>query len=535
MIIPYNPRPRRPRRLSPDFYRNAVAALALLLLCLVVYCRVTSFGFVNYDDNIYVYQNGAVLNGLNWRGFRWAWKTHFYGNYHPLVWLTYMADVSVFGEGPAAFHGVNLFCHIASTLLLFAALRRLTGAFWPSFWVAALWGIHPLNVEPVAWVSERKGILATFFGMLALWAYAVYAARPSWRRYLPVVLAYAAGLLSKPSVVTLPVLLLLADWWPLGRMGKVAFGRLLAEKLPLLLLAIGASGLAARAQAQISALPVWPLAMRLDNVAASYWWYVAKALYPVHLAVFYPYRPLDARLVVAEWAGLLVLSLTAFRLARRAPFLLFGWLWYVVSLLPVCGLVQVGQHVHADRYAYIPLVGLLVSLVWGLAALVRHRMALLMHAALVCLAVLSWFQLGTWKSTMALWQHDVRVTGGSSVAYLNLGDCLSALGRREEAIGHYQSAIACDPDHASVPHVNLGDCLLALGRREEAIGHYQSAIACDPDYAPGQYWLGVALLQDGRPDEAIPHLAKAIRLRPWEPAGPVTLAQAQKAIVVAVP
>jgi tetratricopeptide (TPR) repeat protein len=422
------------------------------------------------------------------------------GNYHPLVWLTYMAGVSVFGDWPVAFHGFNLFCHIGSTLLRFAALRRLTYEYWLSFWVAALWGIHPLNVEPVAWVSERKGILATFFGMLALWAYAVYAARPSWRRYLPVALAYAAGLLSKPSVVTLPVLLLLTDWWPLGRMGKVAFGRLLAEKLPLLLLALGASVLAVRTQAKVDALPAWPLAMRLDNVAASYWWYVAKALYPVHLAVFYPYRPMDARLVVAEWAGLLVLSRIAFGLARRAPFLLFGWLWYIVSLLPVCGLVQVGQHVHADRYAYIPLVGLLVSLVWGLSSLARHRMALFMPAALACLAILSWFQLGTWKSTIVLWQHAVRVTGGSSVA-----------------------------------HTNLGDCLLALGQRKQAIEQYQSAIACDPDYAPGQYWLGVALLRDGRPDEAIPHLAKAMRLRPWEPSGPVTLAQAQKAIVVSVP
>src|SRR5579883_1257197 len=434
----------------PGKFREWVAAGLLAGISLAVFARALDCGFVNYDDMEYVTRNRDVLRGLTPGGVGWAFTTCYNSNWHPLTWLSLELDASLWhlpdgGPDPTGFHLTNVLVHAASAALLFLALRALTGAFWRSAAVALLFAVHPLRVESVAWVSERKDVLSVFFGLLALWAYAAYVKRPSVGRYLAVAAAFAASLLCKPMLVTLPFLLLVLDGWPLGRVRTLADWRRPAlEKLPLLALAVASSALTYFVQAKagtVRGLETFPLNVRVENAAVSYVQYVAKTAWPLGLAVYYPHPASPWGGGLPAWkvggAAVLLVAATAAAVAlwRKAPYLLAGWLWYAGTLVPVLGLLQVGDHAYADRYSYFPQIGLLVAACWGVAEVARRHAetaAAIAAAAALALAVVTGVQLASWRDSIALWRHDLRAAGRSPLAYMNLG---AALGEAGDAAG----------------------------------------------------------------------------------------------------
>jgi tetratricopeptide (TPR) repeat protein len=495
-----------------------LAAATLLTFSPVLVC-----GFVDYDDPYYL--NAQVRAGLTWEGVSWAWGTFHFGNWHPLVWLSLMLDEQLLGPGPFGFHLTNLLLHTGSVLLLFAALRRMTAAPWPSALAAALFALHPLNVEPVAWVAERKGVLSTFFWMLTLWAYARYAERPGPRRYALVLLAFVAGLLCKPMLLTLPVVLLLLDYWPLRRWGdtwRPGTG-LLLEKLPLVAVAAAFAVIAVLAQRHSGALRALdtPTSARLGNAAVSYVWYLARAAWPADLAAFYPYRgdEVAAWQVAAALVLLAAVTLAVLRCARSAPYLAVGWLWYLVALAPVSGaLVQVGAHGRADRYAYVPLVGIDIMVAWGTAAAVArwHRRALavgLTAAVLACCAVASWTQSLHWRDSRTLWEHALQVTDGNYVACYGLGNDLHRRGEDGEALEYLAAALRIKADYAFA-HSLMGNILARQGKTADALPHLQKAVRLDSNIPHAHRSLGLALLTLGRPDEAAAAFREAVRAEP---------------------
>jgi len=474
-----------------------VLGILLALATAGVYAGLAGHRFISLDDGRYVTANPRVAAGITWGGVVWAFTTWHAGNWHPLTWLSHMVDVQVFGLNPTGHHLVNLAWHCANTALVFAVLLRLTGARWRSAAVAALFGIHPLHVESVAWVAERKDLLATFFGLLALGAYGSYARRPGVGRYTTVAVALTASLLSKPMLVSLPFVLLLLDVWPLGRLAGATrpgrrLPRLLLEKLPLLTLA-AASGvvtfLAQRGWGAVKPLAVLPASVRLTNAAMSYVVYLKKTIWPTDLAVYYPHA--DA--LPPPWqiaaAGLLLtaLSLVAARQVRRRPFLLTGWLWYLGTLVPVIGLVQVGGQALADRYTYVPLIGVFLALSWGAADLARrHRggaaiLGATAAAAIIALASVTWGQVRHWRDTASLFGHAVSVTEGNWMAFALLGkDALDA-GRPAEAVAHLRRSLTINPytTAAAGIHTNLARALANTGDLEEAIEEYRRALSID--------------------------------------------------------
>lgn len=555
-------------------YRQEILiCLVLALVIDAIYWQVGSHKFINLDDDVYVYNNPAVLAGLTTQGFKWAFTAFQSANWHPLTWLSHMLDVQLFGLNAGRHLYTNLAFHILNTLLLFLALRRMTGAIWRSALVAALFAVHPLHVESVAWVSERKDVLSTFFWLLTLWAYARYAEQTaSWGRYVLVVVSLALGLMAKPMLVTLPFVLLLLDYWPLNRLRwEPAEGLksllvkalpLVREKLPLFALVVASSVVTYFAQqygGAVKSLTRFPLSLRLSNVAVSYVSYIGKMLWPGNLAVYYPYeRTLHP--VKAIGAALLLLSLTALAIyaARRRRYFLTGWLWYLGTLVPVIGLVQVGEQALADRYTYVPLIGLFVIIVWGAADALeksRWRQGVTAFAAgiLVLLSVLAWQQVGRWRDSLTLYEHTLSVTANNYVIQTNLGHVLSSdeiyvnAGRRpegiehlrealriepyffeahnsigaallgeqkfDEALKHFEIASRLQPDVAKV-HSNMGAAYGSQGKLDEAAAQLYEALRLDPDYADAYLNLGIILLQQRKPDEAAQRLAQAIRLQP---------------------
>jgi tetratricopeptide (TPR) repeat protein len=517
-----------------------LAAATLLTLSPVLGC-----GFVNYDDPYYVTENVHLRGGLSWAGVSWGFTTFLQGNWHPLVWLSLMLDARLYGvDHPFGFHLTNLLWHTGSALLLFAALRRLTGDPWPSALAAALFAVHPLNVEPVAWVSDRKGVVSTFFAVLTLWAYARYAERPGLGRYLVVALAFVLGLMAKPMLVTVPFVLLLLDYWPLGRLwrrvsnlpagpaGKLETCRhnsnrplalLILEKLPLLAVAAGFCVLAVVAQhasGALRSLGDFSPEARLKNAALSYVWYLREAVWPTGLAVFYPHPGDSPSWGQAAAAALLLLAVTALALwgVRRAPYLLVGWLWFVGTLVPVIGIVQVGQQARADRYAYLPLIGLFLMASWGLTGLARRwdRPRLLgagAGGALACLMAVSWAQAHVWRNSVALWENDLRAGGENYVAHSNLGKLFQDRGEPEKALRHFREAVRLNPDQPQT-HFNLAKALLGQRDVEGATRQLEEAVRLDPSLAPAQQGLGNLLRLQGRLAEAVGHLREAVNLDP---------------------
>lgn len=531
--------------------RTGAICLLLGLLVLVPYAQIAGHGFINYDDPEYVVENAHVNSGLTLHAIRWAFTAVHSANWHPLTWISHTLDCELFGLDAGGHHLASLLLHAANTILLFLVLRRATGDVWPSAAAAALFGIHPLHVESVAWVSERKDVLSTAFGLLSLHAYAGYARAGGWRRYGAALFFFACGLASKPMVVTLPCVMLLLDGWPFGRLSR----RALLEKTPFFLLSAASS--AVTLFAQRDAMPpaeMVPIALRLKNAAVAYAAYLGKAAWPQDLAVFYPLpERIPAASVLGALCLLAALSLVALRLARSRPYLIVGWLWYLGTLVPVIGLVQVGGQAMADRYTYLPLVGIFIIAGWGARDLLRLRPRLgpaMAGAALALIGVLAFAayrQAALWRDNLTLFTHAARVTEKNYVAYDMLGVALTAAGRYPEALEWvnaslrikprdaailnnagflmgrmgdaeaarrlYRQALEVDPRHAETLN-NLGVLLARRGQFAEAAELYRRAIQAKPHDIDFYYNLGIALVETGRLEEGIAHYGVVLQAKP---------------------
>jgi len=568
--------------------RPGVLCLLLAVTTMAVFLPVARHGYVNYDDSDYVTANTHVQSGLRWENVVWAFKSGHASNWHPLTWMSHMLDVQLFGQKAGAHHLVSLGFHIANTLLLLLLLRRLTGALWRSFMVAALFALHPLHVESVAWVSERKDVLSGFFFLLTLGAYARYGEcrmqnaecrmqrretgasdRPSgitvhgarftpaptvvW--YLLALLCFTLGLMSKPMLVTLPFVLLLLDYWPLQRFRRAAFWRLVAEKAPFFLLAVVSCVVTFIVQRKGGAVSTsLSVGARIANALVSYIRYIGKIFWPDDLSVLYPHPGhWPVWQVIGSAALLLVVCAVVIVVARRRPYLVVGWLWFCGTLVPVIGLVQVGIQSMADRYTYLPLIGLFIMLAWGTAELIPDRpwrtealAAAGVSLVAVC-ALLTARQIRFWRDSEALFRHAVQVTRDNYLAYNNLGFYLWGQGRKAEAMEHYRMALKINPAYEdalnnlgyaladqkkfleAIPlyeaalrirprhvevHNNLGNALSETGKIDEAIKHYLIVLEQNPNHADAHNNLGIALAMKGRLDEAIVHFRAAIRSKP---------------------
>jgi protein O-mannosyl-transferase len=596
----------------------------LVLLTMALYWPVTGYDFINFDDPGYVAANPHVQGGLTWQSMCWALTTLDLGLWHPLTWISHMLDCQWFGLRPGWHHLTGVLLHTANTVLLFLVLRGMTGALWRSAVVAALFALHPLHVESVAWVAERKDVLSTFFVLLTLWAYHRYSKGrrgkeesrkqkaqsgsqkpkaggrwsvvrgpwfisqlPSSIFYLLSLSFFALGLMSKPMIVTLPLLLLLLDYWPLGRMRNAVGSdtkheprntstlrstatedwqhasrsrvfRLALEKLPFLVLA-GLTSLitlhAAKGEDSLPSVAQYPITDRLANAILSYARYFLEAFWPGSLAVYYPFPGTFSTWTVAGALLLLAgISVAALCMARRWPYVMMGWLWYLVTLLPVIGLIQLAAYSHADRYSYVPLIGVFVGVTWGAGEWVSHWrgsalgcVAAVVGAVILLCVVRARQQVGFWKDSETLFRHALAVTEDNWLAHLslgnalrekgqideaifqyqetlrlepalpdahnNLGIALAKKGQIDEAIGQYREALREKPDHANA-HYNLGNALGKKGQNEEAIRQYQEAIRAQPDHAEAHGNLGIALAKSGQTDEAIRQYEEALRLKP---------------------
>ena len=501
-----------------------LACLVLALSVLAVYGQTLGFGFISYDDPQYVVSNPWVQRGLTWDGVRWAFTTYYFSNWFPLTWLSLMLDAEIAGVDPRIFHLTNLLLHTANTLLLFHLLDRATGARWKSAWVAALFAVHPLHVESVAWVAERKDVLSTLFWFLTMLLWLRWVERPGAVRYAGVIVSFTLGLLSKSMLVTLPFALLLFDFWPLGRHRGAGLLSLVREKLPLLALAAVSSvttAIAQRASGTLANLDTLPVAARLANAVDSYAAYLQQTLWPTGLAVFYPHP--GSEVPLASWLGaalvLAVISAGVAILRRSRPYLAVGWLWYLGTLLPVIGIVQVGFQARADRYTYVPLVGIFILLAWGIPDLLGRRVRLLAAGAIASLAASAWLaylQCGYWRDSILLFERALEVTGENAVARNNLASAYyqrNAPGDLERAVAHYAKTIRMEPSYA--PSLNsLAVALLKLGRAEEAIDRWSQAVGMTPRYTEALCNLCGALSQVGRLAEAERRCTQALRVDP---------------------
>jgi protein O-mannosyl-transferase len=508
-----------PRQVNKNIVFSIYFALAVSAL--LVFWQVRNFDFVNYDDNDYVFANPHVLNGLCPDDISWAFTTSHASNWHPLTWLSLMLDCQLFGPGAGRIHLVNLLLHIANTLLLFTVLKKMTGALWQSAFVAALFALHPLHVESVAWVSERKDVLSTFFWLLAILAYWQYVKKPGVPRYLLVLFIFALGLMAKPMLVTLPFVLLLLDYWPFQR--KIS-RHLLVEKIPFFVLSVISSVITFLAQRNTGAMAdidSLPLTNRIAGVFLSYTQYIAKIFWPSNLAIFYPINVGSIPFWQAASCALLLLGISFFvvRIGRNQRYLLLGWFWFVVTLVPVIGIVQVGSQAYADRYTYIPYIGLFIMLAWGLPQLLSkwiYRKIILgisMVIVLTALGICAHRQTSYWKNSITLFSHAVEVVPNNWLAYDGLGSAYGSLGRIAEAIDAYKQAVQIKPNYAEA-YFNLGCDYDDLGRFTEAMNAYEQAVRIKPDYARAYFGIGGDYERLGRAAEAIDAYKQAIRIDP---------------------
>ena len=523
-----------------SFGRVVATAAALAVLALTAYAPLGdgSYQFLNVDDDEYVTENPYVQAGLTGPSLWWALTKFHSHNWHPLTWMSLQLDWQLYGANPLGFHVTNVLLHTANTVLLFFALRSLTGAVGRSALVAAFFAVHPLHVESVAWIAERKDVLSTLFWMLTLWAYSSYAARPGWGRYLLTLTLFSLGLMAKPMMVTLPCVLLLLDYWPLRRLAFVptesgshgnafpltlpacnVWVQLVKEKLPFFVLAAGCSVLTLKAQQDImQSLDYLPLPYRLANVPLAYVRYISMMFWPMHLTVFYPHLGSHLPVGLAIVAAGLLLGLTILMLGQaRRPYLAVGWLWYLGTLVPVIGLVQVGRQAVADRYTYIPLIGLFVLLVWGIDDFLERQRRVRLAAVPVIAAVLAaclmltWRQLPVWRNNTTLWRHALNIIP-SGIAHEGLARALEKEGRIDEARREYAEALRCEP--TAPAYNNVGVFLARHGWTEEALEHFAQALALYPDHPKAHCNMGQILLQQGKLEEARRHLAEAVRLDP---------------------
>ena len=485
----------------------------LIVSIFAVYGQIQDHEFINYDDPTYVTENLNIQAGLTSESISWAFTTFSEGNWSPVTWFSHMLDYQLYGLQAKGHHLTNLFFHIANSLLLFLVLFRMTGALWKSALVSVLFAIHPLNVESVAWAAERKNVLSTLFWLMTMWAYIHYAEKPNVKRYSLVILFFILGLMSKAMLVTLPFVLLLLDFWPLRRLKfgwergsnealekniakKSEVSKLVFEKTPLFLFTIGLSIITFIAQKSLGAMNQGEnltFSTRVTNAMVSYLEYLEKMIWPRGLSIFYPH-PGNT---LAGWKGILCcialvgISIISIRLIRKAPYFAVGWLWYLGTLVPVIGIVQVGRQAMADRYAYIPLVGIFIIVAWGVPELLskwRYKERVLSVSAgiiIFALLITTWKQVSHWKNSITIFQHAIKVTDIKYPYFVevhnNLGAALFAEGKNVEAISHYKTALELRPDFV-LAHYNLGVALVAEGNNVEAISHYKTALELKPNF-----------------------------------------------------
>lgn len=525
-----------------DVQQMRIICVLLVVIVLAGYWRAGSLGFTRFDDDIYITHNNRVRDGLTFRGVIWAFTTGHASNWHPLTWLSHQADWELFGENPRGHHLENVLLHIANTLLLFLLLSRMTGFVWRSAFVAALFAIHPLHVESVAWVVERKDVLSTLFWMLTTLAYVGYVREPNRRRYLLVVLLYALGLMAKPMLVSLPLVFMMLDWWPLqrrqhfasDRSSTAAFFRASAiEKLPLFALAAAScviTFIVQREGGAMKSLDVIPAGQRIANALTAYVGYILKMIWPSGLAAFYPHpgNTLPVWKVVCSAIVLVLVTAGAVVGGRQKPYLTAGWLWYVVTLIPVIGIVQVGNQAMADRYTYIPLIGLFLIIAFGIPDLLsslgsrfvwlsselRARLlAISAVAVIVVLTICTYIQVGYWRDTITLFRRALDVTSRNALAHNNLGRALYDAGKPHEALEHYRAALRINPTYVDV-HYNLGIYYSERHEYDQAIAEYKKALKYNPRHALAHNNLGVVLGEQGKLDDAVYHYRQALKISP---------------------
>jgi tetratricopeptide (TPR) repeat protein len=548
-------------------HRTFLICLFLVISVIAIYWQVNNHDFVNFDDNKYITENRYVQTGLTSGNITWAFTTFHAGNWHPLTWISHMLDCQLFGLNPGLHHLVNIFFHIANTLLLFFILHRMTKGLWQSAFVAAVFAIHPLHVESVAWVAERKDVLSTLFWTLTMGAYVFYVERRELKRYLLTLFFFALGLMAKPMLVTLPFVLLLLDYWPLSRLEtekllvtehkqseksskmrlkkkerrrsaikaehvnkpekqtrqRPAIGHIVLEKVPFFVLSLASSIVTYMAQQKggtVGSLQSYPLAARIANALVSYCGYIGKMIWPENLAVLYPHPGMPPTWEVV--ASVFFLGITTFliiRTVKRCPYLTTGWLWYLGTLVPVVGLVQVGVQAMADRYTYVPLIGISIMVAWGLPELLkkwRHRNAALATVVVIILCIFSfvtWKQLGCWQNSTTLFTHTLEKTTNNPIMLNNMGNVLEGEGRFDEAISHYTEALRIDPNLPD-SYNNMGLALTKRGKPDEAISNFLKAIRINHNHAEAHYNMGTLLASQGKLDEAIYHFRESIRIRP---------------------
>jgi tetratricopeptide (TPR) repeat protein len=520
--------------------KERVLGLGLIVLTLSAYSSVIGNGFVHFDDPAYVSANSHVLAGLSREGFFWALTTLDTANWHPLTWLSHMLDVQMYGINPAGHHLTNVILHSVNALLLFLLLREMTGALWRSFLVAALFALHPLHVESVAWVSERKDVLCAFFWMLTSLCYVRYVFKRSGAWYLGALFCFALGLLCKPMIVTLPFALLLLDYWPLARFGQrpmtgdvqggprvetdsaANLKRILYEKIPFLILAAASSVVTYMAQTKGGAMQSWEaLAMpdRILNALYSYCRYLFLTVWPWNLAPFYPHplKILNIWAGLASAVGLGSMCVVCVLLLRRKPYLAVGWFWFLGTLVPVIGIVQVGGQGMADRYTYIPLIGLFLAFVWGASEWFTRRNIsrsitfLLAASILAVLVSASRVQVGYWRDTRTLFEHALAVTKENFMAHHVLSVFEKLRGNMKAHDDHYRQAKALNPRFVALMHNRIGVTLVREGMPDAAIAEFSSALAIVPDYGVARNNLAVTLARQGRFDDAIPQLRRVLK------------------------
>ncbi len=505
-----------------------IICILLAAVTLAVYWQVRHFDFVNFDDLNYITKNTHVQSGLTLEGIRWAFSTTSADYlWHPLIWLSLMLDYQLYGLHPGAYHMTNLILHILTTLLLFRLFHRMTGALWKSAFVAAFFALHPLHVESVAWIAERKDVLSAFFWMLTLYLYAYYAENPSAKKYLLVLLAFVCALMSKPMVVTLPVVMILLDYWPLKRFESNKNNPWLwqlKEKWPLFVLSAVLVTIIFYAPGETETLlKTFPLSDRLANAPVAFMTYLAKTFWPYGLAILYPFNA-DIPAWQVLGAVLIILAMTVFTLLkiRHLPFLLVGWFWLAITIAPVLGIIQISlstPYAMADRYHYLPSIGIAVMIAWGLPHLFAHRNALkkILFSAgiifIVSMSILTWKQCSRWFNTVTLFSHTLKITENNYVAHNNLGLTLYKAGRINDAILHYNKAIAIKPDYA-IAYNNRGNVYSQLKRHSNALEDLNEAIRLRPDLADAYNNRGSVYFRMQDYKKSIKDFNEAIRLKP---------------------
>lgn len=557
--------------------KKVLVCTALVMLTLAVYWQVREYSFITYDDRDYVSENIQVQQGLTREGVLWAFTTNHAANWHPLTWISHMLDVQLFGLDSGAHHLVNVIIHCTNALLLFLLLHSLTKSIWRSAFVAAVFALHPLRVESVAWVSERKDVLSAMFWFLTIAAYARYARQPTWKTYALVALPFTLGLMAKQMLVTVPFVLLLLDYWPLGRFSTKPSGEksghgtkgarqvdlrkwkgLAKEKIPLFAITVVFSTvvfLVQKGGGAMASSDYFPLHIRIENALVSYLEYVRKMLWPSDLAIFYPHpgSSLETVSVVASGAMILLISVAALYYARRIPYFFVGWFWYLGTMVPVIGIVQVGMQAMADRYTYIPMIGLTVAVAWSVPALSAKTAGFVRAvgatgvACIAMLTVLAWKQASHWQNNVTVFSHALAVTKNNYLAHNDLGSALEKQGMTEKALEHYRESLRISPNfwYAKTnlaaligkrgeldesarllrevletnpkyadAHNNLGIVYAMTGKRQEALAQFSEVIKLNPIHVDALYNRGLLLLSEGRPEEAARDFREVLRINP---------------------